>query len=140
MNADEGAGAFAIQIKIADVKFAARALQLCFVSRVHCAGQAELGVVGYAQRVIIVVRLDHGENWPKDFFLFDCRASFHVRDDSWLDEESLFAIRAAAGNDPSALGFSFFNIAIDRFECFLVDDGAHRRSGVGRIADLNFRS
>ena len=113
MNPDKRAGALAIQIKIADVKFAARAFQLGFVSRVHRACQAKLGVIGYSQRVVVVVGFDHRQHRSKDFFLFDRRAGFHVRDHRRLDEESLFAIGATARDDAPALGLSFFDVAVD---------------------------
>src|SRR5258707_15527499 len=106
MNAHEGARAFAIEIKIADVEFAARAFQPGFVSRVHRARQSELRIVGYPQRVIIVVCLDHCEYRSKDLFLLDRRTGFNVRNHSGLDKESLFAIRTAARHVPSALGLS----------------------------------
>src|SRR5882672_9865983 len=139
MHAHQRARALAIEIEIADVELAAGALDLRFVSRVNRAGQTKLRVVRDTQSIRIVVRFDHRQHRPEDLFLLDRRARIHVGDDRRLDKETLLAVRAAAGNDATAFGFAFLNVTIDGGECFFVDDGAHRRGRVSRIADFDLR-
>src|SRR5689334_515238 len=106
MHAHKRAGALPIQIKIPDVKLLARALQLRFVSAVNGARQTKLRVVRDLQRIVIILRLDHGEHWAKNLFLLDRVAWLHVGDYSRFDEEPLFAVRSAAGNYTSAFTLS----------------------------------
>src|SRR6185503_15922069 len=80
--AHQRAGALAIQIKIPDVKLAARAIQFRFVLTVNSASQTKLRVVRDLQSVVVILSLDHGEYWSKDLFLFDRRTWLHVGDDS----------------------------------------------------------
>src|SRR6267154_3003377 len=140
MHPDERAGAFTIQIKIADMKFAAGALKLNLVSRVHCARQAELSVVGYSQRVVVVIGFDHRQHGSKYLFLLDGPAGLHVRNHRRVDEKSSFAIRATARYHASTLGLALFDIAVDRPEGFVVDDSAHRRGCISRITNFDLCS
>src|SRR5258706_6278209 len=84
MDANKGAGAFAIEIEITDVKFTARVFQPGFVGRIDRARQAELRVIGYPQSVVIVVGLNHGEDGTKDLFLLDVRTMLYISNYSLL--------------------------------------------------------
>ena len=74
MDAHQRAGALAIQVQIADMKFVARAIQFRFVARVDRASQAELRVVGDAQSVVVIIRFDDRQHRTKYFFLLDRRS------------------------------------------------------------------
>ena len=71
MRSDECAGAFAVEIKIADVKFIPRFFQLFGVRRINRAGQAVLRVVGDFQRVVEISRFNHRQHGSENFFLLD---------------------------------------------------------------------
>src|ERR1043165_6950240 len=139
VRADERACALAVEVEVADVELAARALQLLAVVRVDRAGQAVLRVVGDAERVVEVVRADAGEDGAEDFFLLDAVAGLHVGDDGRLDEEALLAVAAASRHDAPAVRFALLDVVVDGLEGFLVDDGAHRRRLLGRVADQELR-
>src|ERR1700682_3612973 len=137
MNANEGAGAFAIEIEIADMKLAPRPRKPFFVSTVDSSGQAKLRVIGDAQRVVIVVCFDHREYWSENLLLFNRRAGLYVGNNGWFDKETLFAIRPAAAQNTAAFSFALFDITIDCLERFLVDHRAHRGCRLGWFANLD---
>src|SRR5437660_8444676 len=58
VRADERARALAVEVEVADVELAPRALQLLAVVRVDRARQTVLRVVRYPKRVVEVVRTD----------------------------------------------------------------------------------
>src|SRR6185312_4599954 len=139
MNANQCAGTLPIQVKIAHVKLAPSPLQLFFVSAVDRACEPKLRVIRNSQSVVVVLGFDHSDYWSKDFFLLDGVTSFYIRDYGRLDEKSLFTVRAAASQDTTAFSFTFFDIAINRIEGFLIDHRAHVRNRVRRIAHFHFR-
>src|SRR5438034_7128116 len=108
MNANERAGAFAIQVQIADMKLTPGLLQLFFVGAVDGSSQTELGVIGDPQSIVVILRLDYGQHRSKNFFLLDSPARLHIGDDRRLDKEALFAIGSAASDDAPTLGLALF--------------------------------
>ena len=73
MRADHRSGALAVDVEVADVELADRAIDLVARVGVDRAGQAELGVVGDFERVVEAAGLDHGQHGAKDFFLLELR-------------------------------------------------------------------
>src|SRR5436305_7334161 len=86
VRADERARALAVEVEVADVELAARALQLLAVVRVDGSGQAVLRAVGNPQRLVEVARADAGQDGAEDFLLLDAVARLHVGEDGRLDE------------------------------------------------------
>ena len=70
MRSDNCARTFAIDVKIADVEFLNRAVNLLLRIRIDRPGEAEFGVVRNFQCVIKVLGLDDRQHRAKDFFLF----------------------------------------------------------------------
>ena len=67
------------------------------------AGQAKFRVVGDFERVIVILRLDHGQQRAENFFLLQARLGRDIRDDRGLQEVSFAGILrgTAAGDDAS---------------------------------------
>ena len=84
MRADHRAGAFAIQIEIANVEGFLRFFEFRGIFRVDAAGQSELGVVGDFEGVVEVPRFDHRQHRAENFFLGDARLGIDVSDDRGL--------------------------------------------------------
>src|ERR671933_1548511 len=126
--ADERARALAVEVEVADVELAARALQLLAVVRVDRAGQAVLRVVGDPDGLVEVARADAGEDGAENLLLLDAVAGLHVGDDGRLDEVPLLAVAAAARDEAAAVLLPPLDVLVDGLESLLVDDGAHVRS------------
>src|SRR5688572_8010673 len=137
MHAHQSAGALPVQVQIANMKLASRALELLFVRAVDGAGQSILSVVRNLERVVVVRRLDYRQHRSEDFFLFNRRAWFHISNNRRLDEEALLAIRATTGEYPTALALTLLDVGVDGLESFFVDDRAHVGRTVCRVAGLN---
>src|SRR5205814_8174209 len=71
MHADEGAGAFAIHVEIADKKFFLGALDLFRIVGEDRAGESERRVVRDEERVIEIFRFDDREHRSENLFLRD---------------------------------------------------------------------
>src|ERR1700678_3209960 len=69
VRADHCSGALAIEVEIADVKFAACDIEAGLVAGVEGAGEAILGVIGYGQTFFKACYFDDGEDGSEDFFL-----------------------------------------------------------------------
>jgi hypothetical protein len=69
MRPDNCASALAVDVKIANVEVAHRAVNFVFRLRIDAAGETEFGIVGDFQSVIEITRLDHRQDWTKNFFL-----------------------------------------------------------------------
>src|SRR5437763_3050393 len=120
VRADERARALAVEVEVADVELAARALQLLAVVRVDRARQSVLRVVGDPKRVVEVIRTDAGEDGAKNLLLLDAVAGFYVGDDCRLDEEALLAVASAARDDATAVGLALLDVVVDGLESLLV--------------------
>ena len=92
MHTNQRAGAFAIQIKISDMKLSTRSLQFRFVRAVNRASQTKLRIVRDVQRIVVILSLDDRQHWSKDLFLLDRVRPVYVSDHGRLDEESLLAV------------------------------------------------
>src|ERR1044072_5215862 len=114
MNANQRAGTLAVEIKIADVKFPARAFELFLVHTVDRASQSELGIIRNLQRVVIILRFDDRQHRTKYFFLFDRRARLHIGNHGWLNEEPLFAVGTAAAYHSAAFALALFDVGVNR--------------------------
>src|SRR6266849_1300974 len=112
MNTHERAGAFAIEIKIADMKLALRSLEFVLVRAIDRASETKLRVVRNPQSVVITIRFDYRQHWTKDFFLLDGCARLHIGNYGGLNEKALFSVRAAAAQYAASFGFSLFNVVI----------------------------
>src|SRR5580692_10122143 len=66
MCSDHGSGAFAIEVKIADVELLASAIELFAGACVDGSGEAVLGVVGDSEGIVEAMRFDDGQDWAKD--------------------------------------------------------------------------
>src|SRR3954449_258153 len=77
MHTNERARALTIQIQVPDMKLSTRALEFRLVIAVNRARQTKLRIVRDLERVVVILRLDHGEHWPEDLFLLDRRAGLH---------------------------------------------------------------
>src|SRR5713226_2579185 len=97
MTADHGAGAFAIHVEIADVKFFSGALDFFRVLGINGAGEAKFRVVGHVQSFVKILRFGDGENGPENLFLENPRLRTDVGNHSWLDEIAIGASLFSAG-------------------------------------------
>ena len=84
MRAHRGARTLAIDVQVADMELLNGAFDLLPRLGIDGASQAELGVVRDLQRVIVVLRLDHRQHRPKDFFLLQARLGRDVGNDCRL--------------------------------------------------------
>ena len=141
VNADQGARAFTVQIEIADVKFTPRPLEIFLAGRKNRAGQTEFRIVGDLERVVEIPRLDHGQDWRKDLFLFESGPGRDVVDDRRLDIKTFRIVALAARNDLAALVDALFDIAESVVERLLLITAATFVSpSVGLGRSLIFRS
>src|SRR5690606_10782635 len=92
LYADEGAGALAVEIEVAAVEVLGGALDALAVLREERAGEAELGVVGDLHGVVVVLRLDEGEDGAEDLLLRDGRLRVNIGDNGVGDEEAILFI------------------------------------------------
>src|SRR5436190_13617087 len=111
MNSNKCPRAFAIEIKVTDMKLSPGLGQSLFVSAVDRAGQAKLRIIRDSQRVVVVVCLNDRQHGSKNLFLFDGCTGLHVGNHSRLDKETLLAIGTAAAHYPAAFGFAFLDVA-----------------------------
>src|SRR5262249_44106895 len=86
MRAHNGAGAFAVEIQVADVKLLPRALQLLARGGIKSAVKADLGFVGYPARGVVVGALDPGRPGAEYFFLRDAGWGRDVGNHGGLNE------------------------------------------------------
>src|SRR5262245_57227499 len=97
MNVDVRAGAFSIEVKVADVEIAFSSLDAFAVSRIESAGQPIDRVIGYRQGLVEILRFDAGEHRTEDLLLRDSRFRIDIGDDRRIDEiafagELVFAV------------------------------------------------
>ena len=90
------------------------------------AGQAVLGVVGDRQRVVEVLRLDHGQHRSEDLFLREACHRVDIGDHGGLDEVAV-ARRALAAGDQAAFLLADLDVIEDRLHGAFVDHRAHAR-------------
>ena len=64
MSRDGGAGALAVNVQVADMELTFCALDLIARLGVDRASQAKFGVIGNLKRVIVILRLDDGQERP----------------------------------------------------------------------------
>src|SRR5262245_36493413 len=105
MHVHHRAGAFAVDVKIADVELALRAFDALAVARIERAGQAVDRVVGYGQRFVDVLGLNDGEHRPEDLFLRDVGFRVNVGDDGRRNEPAFAGefVSPATGDDAAFL-------------------------------------
>ena len=96
MRADHGAGALAIQVKIANVEEAAGPFEPCPIQRIDGSGEAVVAIVDQFQSVVEVARSGDRKHGSEDLFLEDAGLAIDIGDDGGLDEVSV-AGSAAAG-------------------------------------------
>src|SRR5689334_7630323 len=99
MRTHHCAGAFAIEVKITNMKIAPRLLQALTLAAIDRAGQAELRVVGDIERRIEILSAEGSQHRPEDFFLRDARHRINLANHGWLDEPAALIVskRPAAG-------------------------------------------
>src|ERR1043166_3095830 len=135
MDADQRAGALAVQIQIADEELLTGALELLLVVGEDGAGEAELRVVRDPQRVFEVLRFADREHRTEDLFLRDRRLRVDVGDDGRLDEVALLVAHVAAG-DETSLTLAALDVLLDLLHRLLADDRADLRLRRLRGTDL----
>src|SRR5215510_16612638 len=110
------AGAFAVNVKVANVEFALRALDALAVARIERAGQAVDRIVGDGQRFVDVFGLNDCENRPEDLFLSDAGHRIDVGDDRRRDEPTFagHTVPPASGDDAAFL-LADFDVLADLF-------------------------
>src|SRR5712692_3172272 len=138
MRAHGGSRALAVDVQVADVEFADGAVNLLARFGVNGAGQAELGVVGNLERVVVILRLSHSQNGAENLFLFQARLGWNISDDGGLQEVALTCVlRRATSGDQSAVLLADLDVFHDRLHGTFVDHCPH--VGVlGGIADRDF--
>src|SRR5271168_1795283 len=137
VGADHGAGAFAIQIKIADVEGFFGFFDFLGIFGVDGAGKAELRVVGDFQRLLEVFRFDDSQNGAEDFFLGDARFGIDVGDDRRLHEVAV-AGGAFAAEEQLPFLLTEVDVTKNRFHGGFADDRAHVVGGIFAGTDGNF--
>src|SRR5215472_17032711 len=91
MDAHHCAGAFAVDVHVADKELIASPLDMFGVGRVDGAGEAINGVIGHRQGMVEVARFGDSEYRPKDFFLKNARFALDVGKNGGLYEASVRA-------------------------------------------------
>ncbi len=130
MSADHGAGALAVEVKVADVEVGAGAVELFAGAGVDGSGEAILGVVGDAKGVIEAGGFDDGEKRAEDFFLRDAGGGGDVSDDSGGDEVAVGGgVDGVAAGEDAAFGAANGDVVEETLVGGGVDDG----SGVGVV-------
>lgn len=129
LGADHGAGAFAVEVEVADVEAVGGELEAGGVGGVGGAGEAVLAIVGEFEGVFEVARGGDGEDGAEDFLLEDAGGGGDIGDDGGLKEVAV-AWRGAAAGDEAAFLLADFDVFEDGFAGAFVDDGAHVIGGV----------
>ena len=106
MYSHKGAGTFAIQIKIANVKFAACPVKTLLRAGVKCPGQAKLSIVCDLESVVEITSFNDRENRGKYLLLYG-RPGFYIVNNCRFDIETLavVAIAARQTRPPSSIPF-----------------------------------
>src|SRR5262249_31183589 len=116
MHVHHRAGAFAVDIKIADVEFAFRAFDALAVARIERAGQTVDRVVGDLERVVNVFGFDDGEHGTEDLFLREARFRIDIGDDSRRNEPAFAGqFVAPAPRDYAAILLADLDVLVDLF-------------------------
>ena len=108
------------------------------IGREHAAGQAEAAVVRDADRVLVVVERDEGDDRAEDLLLGDRHVVAHVRQQRRLDVPALVQVlrHLAAGGDRRALVDGLLDVAEHPLAVRLGDQRADDRVVLVRVADL----
>ena len=96
MRARDRARALAVDVEVADVEITEGTLDFVARLRVHSARQSKFCVIGDFERVLEILRFDHRQHRPKDFFLLEFGLGRNVSEDGWLQEVSLACVGRAA--------------------------------------------
>ena len=101
------------------------------------AGQAEGGIVGDAQRVVVVLVLDDAQHGTEDLLLRDPHRVVDVPEHGLVDEPALVEAfgDTATECDLGALFLADLDVALHALLLGLVGHGADDRFGVGRQAE-----
>src|SRR5208282_6236083 len=144
MRAYHRSRAFAVQVEIADVELAHRAVEFLPRTGVHRARQSELGVVGDFEGVVEIARLDHNQHRAENFFLLQRRLRLNVGNHGGLNEISLAGtgIARAPGDQPSIL-LANLDVPENVVHRSFVDDSRHvgvqRGIAYGNPLDARFQ-
>src|SRR5207237_8927304 len=133
MGARERAGAFPVDVQVADVEALARLLDAIRDGGEDCAREAELRVVRDVERVVEVTRADDREHRPEDLLLRDARAWADVVEDRRLDVIAAFT-RTTAEHE-RALRAADVDVLDDLAEGRVVDQRTEVGGALGRIAE-----
>src|SRR5258708_6630715 len=126
MRAYHGAGAFAVEVQVADLQLMPRPLQLLARRGINGAGQAELSVVADLQRVVVVAGFDYGQHQPEDFFLGNARHGCDILDHSGLNEVAFAGfLRRTAAEDHAAFLLADVDVIEDRAHGAFIDHRPH---------------
>src|SRR5271165_2991176 len=104
MSSYDSAGAFAVDVQVADMELLFRCGNLVVRGRIYGAGQAEFCVVGDGQAVFEATRLDHCQHRTEDLLLRNRCHRIDIGDHRRLDEVAIaeFTYARAASDKPSA--------------------------------------
>src|SRR5262249_6546316 len=116
----------AIDVQIADVEFAFRALDAFAIAGIEGAGQTVVGVVGDRERVVNVFGFDDGDHRSEDLFLGDAGFRVNVGYDRWRNEPAFAGqIMPSAPGDDAAFLLADLYVLVD----LLVGLLARNRTG-----------
>src|SRR5208283_2227340 len=129
MAADQGAGAFAVEVQVADEEALLGGVDPGRVAGVDGAGEAVLGIVGELQRVVEITGAGHGQDGSEDLLLEEARFRVDVGDEGGLNEIAVAGSGSAAG-EQAPLVLPDLDVVEDRTAGTLVD---HRTHVVARV-------
>lgn len=137
VDAYQGAGAFPVQIQVADMEVAPGLLQVRAIVRDHRAGQPVVGIVGELDRFIEGGCLREGHDRTKDFLLGNTSGAGDVREDRRLYEIPL-RIAGKTAEDQPAFAFPDFDIVENFTVRLIVDDGSYLSLGIEGLPITSF--
>src|SRR5262249_15418770 len=127
--------ALAVEVQVADVEATLRLGKVGRVLGVDGPGEAELGAVGDVERVLPVLRADHGEDGAEDLLLRESGARPHFAYHRGRKDPAVDADAVPAGDD-LPLAAADLDVLPRLLELLLPRERPQVDVGARRVADL----